>query len=55
MIEGQSSRLRPLEWIRGSKKDLMALPNEVVNLCGYALYVAQAGAPRELKKAKAQD
>jgi len=30
MIEGQSSRLRPLEWIGGSKKDLMALPDEVV-------------------------
>ena len=43
MIEGQSSRLRPLEWIGGSKKDLMALPNEVVNVFGYALYLAQTG------------
>ena len=43
MIEGQSSRLRPLEWIGGSKKDLMALPDEVVNVFGYALYLAQAG------------
>jgi len=43
MIEGQSSRLRPLEWIGGSKKDLMALPEEVVNVFGYALYLAQAG------------
>ena len=43
MIEGQSGRLRPLEWIGGSKKDLMALPDEVVNVFGYALYLAQAG------------
>jgi len=43
MIEAQSSRLRPLEWIGGSKKDLMALPDEVVNVFGYALYLAQAG------------
>ncbi|TMH41846.1 MAG: addiction module toxin RelE [Betaproteobacteria bacterium] len=43
MSEGQSSRLRPLEWIGGSKKDLMALPDEVVNVFGYALYLAQAG------------
>jgi len=43
MIEGQSSRLRPLEWIGGSKKDLMALPDEVVNVFGYALSLAQAG------------
>ena len=43
MIEGQSSRLRPLEWIGGSKKDLMALPDEVVNVFGYALYLAQTG------------
>jgi phage-related protein len=41
MIEGQSGRLRPLEWIGGSKKDLMALPDEVVNVFGYALYLAQ--------------
>jgi phage-related protein len=43
MIEGQSGRLRPLEWIGGSKKDLMALPDEVVNVFGYALYLAQVG------------
>ena len=43
MIEVQSGRLRPLEWIGGSKKDLMALPDEVVNVFGYALYLAQAG------------
>ena len=43
MIEGQSGRLRPLEWIGASKKDLMALPDEVVNVFGYALYLAQAG------------
>ena len=51
MIEGQSSRLRPLEWIGGSKKDLMALPDEVVNVFGYALYLAQAGGKHAQAKA----
>jgi len=40
-IEGQSGRLRPLEWIGGPKKDLIALPEDVVNVFGYALYLAQ--------------
>jgi phage-related protein len=51
MIEGQSGRLRPLEWIGGSKKDLMALPDEVVNVFGYALYLAQAGGKHAQAKA----
>ena len=51
MIEGQSSRLRPLEWIGGSKKDLMALPDEVVNVFGYALYLAQTGGKHAQAKA----
>jgi phage-related protein len=51
MIEGQSGRLRPLEWIGGSKKDLMALPDEVVNVFGYALYLAQTGGKHAQAKA----
>lgn len=43
MNEGQSDRRRPLEWIGSSKKDLMALPDEVVHVFGYALYLAQTG------------
>ncbi len=40
MLEEQTDRPRPLEWIGSSKKDLMALPEEVVDLFGYALQLA---------------
>ena len=36
-------QLKPLEWIGSSKKDLRALPDEVVDVFGYALHLAQAG------------
>ena len=35
--------LRPLEWIGSSKRDLLALPEEVIDVFGYALYLAQKG------------
>ena len=38
-----TGRLRPLEWIGSSKKDLQALPDEVIDVFGYALHLAQAG------------
>ena len=34
---------KPLEWIGGSKRDLKALPEPVVDVFGYALYLAQIG------------
>ena len=34
---------KPLEWIGSSKKDLKALPDEVMDVFGYALHLAQAG------------
>ena len=34
-------RVRPLHWVGSSKKDLVALPEEVVDVFGYALYLAQ--------------
>ena len=43
MTDGQPDQPRPLEWIGSSKKDLMTLPGEVVDVFGYALYLAQAG------------
>jgi len=43
MTEAQLDRPRPLEWIGSSKKDLMKLPDEVVHVFGYALYIAQTG------------
>jgi phage-related protein len=35
--------LKTLYWIGTSKRDLMALPPKVVDVFGYALYLAQAG------------
>ena len=34
---------KPLVWVGSSKKDLMALPEEVQDAFGYALYLAQIG------------
>jgi phage-related protein len=42
MRENAPTRL--LEWIGSSKKDLLALPGEVVDVFGYALHLAQTGA-----------
>jgi phage-related protein len=36
-------KLKPLVWIGSSKKDLIALPEEIKEVFGYALYVAQNG------------
>jgi phage-related protein len=35
--------VRPLYWVGGSRRDLLSLPDPVVDLFGYALYLAQAG------------
>lgn len=50
MTEGQTGQPRPLEWIGSSKKDLMALPPEVVDVFGYALYLAQTGGRHDQAK-----
>ena len=34
---------RPLRWIGSAKKDLMAMPDEVQQIFGFALYNAQVG------------
>ena len=41
---------KPLYWVGSSKKDLMALPETVVDLFGYALYLAQVGKKHEQAK-----
>jgi len=38
---------RPLYWMGSSKRDLMALPEAVVDVFGYALYLAQIGRKHE--------
>lgn len=34
---------KPLRWVASSKKDLMAMPDEVLDVFGYALHLAQEG------------
>lgn len=43
MTESASGQPKLLEWIGSSKKDLLALPEEVVDVFGYALHLAQTG------------
>jgi phage-related protein len=43
-------RLKPLFWVGSSKKELLALPGEVVHVFGYALYLAQIGGKHEQAK-----
>jgi phage-related protein len=43
MLAGAPDEPKLLEWIASSKKDLRALPGEVVDVFGYALYLAQIG------------
>ena len=45
------AELKPLAWVGSAKRDLLALPEEVIDAFGYALYVAQAG--KRHAKAKA--
>ena len=42
--------MKPLEWIGSAKKDLRALPAAVVDVFGYALYLAQIGTKHEQAK-----
>ena len=42
-LDAASRQPKPLEWIGSSKKDLMVLPEEVVDVFGYALFLAQSG------------
>lgn len=36
-------QLKALYWVGSSKKELLALPGEVVDVFGYALHLAQSG------------
>lgn len=48
-------REKPLHWVGSSKKDLLALPDEVVDNFGYALGAVQLGAtPPQAKYWKGQ-
>ena len=43
-------RVKPLYWVGSSKRDLLTLPREVVDVFGYALYQAQIGGKHEQAK-----
>ena len=42
--------MKPLLWVGSSKKDLQEMPSEVVDVFGYALYLAQNGAKHQQAK-----
>jgi phage-related protein len=42
--------LKPLYWVGSSKRDLFSLPGPVVDLFGFALYLAQDGRKHEQGK-----
>ena len=42
--------LKPIHWVGSSKRDLLALPAEVVDVFGYALYLAQDGKKHQQSK-----
>jgi phage-related protein len=47
MIAGLPSAQKPVEWIGSSRKDLREFPEDVQDLMGYALFLAQAGGKHE--------
>jgi phage-related protein len=46
----ESPKFRRLYWVGNSKKDLLALPEEVVDVFGYALYLTQNGRKHDQAK-----
>jgi phage-related protein len=43
--------VKPLEWVASSKKDLLAMPDPVIDVVGYALHLAQQGLKHNQAKA----
>jgi phage-related protein len=48
--DGRLPRLKSLYWVGSSKRDLSALPDPVMDLFGFALYLAQTGGKHEQAK-----
>lgn len=42
--------LKLLQWVAGSRRDLQAMPDEVQDVFGYALHLAQAGSKHDQAK-----
>ena len=45
-----SEHLKPIYWVGSSKKDLLKLPNDVIDIFGFALHLAQSGKKHEQVK-----
>ncbi len=45
-----TDQLKPLLWVGASKKDLLAMPDAVVDVFGFALHLAQTGRKHEQAK-----
>jgi phage-related protein len=43
-------RLKPLQWVGSSKKDLLAMPEDVIDVFGFALHLAQMGKKHDQAK-----
>ncbi len=50
LVMEEPPKLKPLYWVGSSKRDLLALPEDVVDVFGYALYLAQMGRKHEQAK-----
>jgi phage-related protein len=44
------SLIKPLQWVGSSKKDLLAMPNDVIDVFGFALHLAQTGQKHDQSK-----
>lgn len=42
--------IKSLQWVGSSKKDLLAMPNDVVDVFGFALHLAQTGKKHDQAK-----
>jgi len=43
-------RMKLLQWVGSSKKDLLAMPEDVIDVFGFALHLAQTGKKHEHAK-----
>jgi phage-related protein len=49
-VKKEPANVKPLLWVASTKKDLLALPAEVIDTLGYALHLAQTGRKHEQTK-----
>jgi phage-related protein len=42
--------IKPLQWVGSSKKELLSMPDDVVDVFGFALHLAQTGRKHEQAK-----